>query len=81
MYFKKKCEWGRHRVDKTEKTAFQEKRRLYQMAYGISVPSAAKWFSAKNYYGTACVGAPDTGALENGRKLGGRVAELVKRLT
>lgn len=36
--------------------------------------------SATGHYGTACVGAPDTGALENGRKLGGRVAELVKRL-
>ncbi len=37
--------------------------------------------SATGHYGTACVGAPDTSALENGRKLGGRVAELVKRLT
>ena len=37
--------------------------------------------SATGHYGTACVGAPDTDALENGRKLGGRVAELVKRLT
>ena len=37
--------------------------------------------SATGHYGTACVGAPDTGALENGHKLGKRVAELVKRLT
>ena len=37
--------------------------------------------SATGHYGTACVGAPDTGALENGRKLGERVAELVKQLT
>jgi len=36
--------------------------------------------SATGHYGTACVGTPDTGALENGRKLGRRVAELVKRL-
>jgi NAD(P)H dehydrogenase (quinone) len=37
--------------------------------------------SATGHYGTACVGAPDTDALENGRKLGRRVVELVKRLT
>lgn len=36
--------------------------------------------SATGHYGTACVGTPDAGALENGRKLGRRVAELVKRL-
>jgi NAD(P)H dehydrogenase (quinone) len=36
--------------------------------------------SATGHYGTACVGAPDADALENGRKLGRRVAELVKRL-
>ncbi len=36
--------------------------------------------SATGHYGTACVGAPDSGALENGGKLGLRVAELVKRV-
>lgn len=36
--------------------------------------------SATGHYGTACVGAPDAGACENGRKLGARVAELVKKL-
>lgn len=32
--------------------------------------------AATGHYGTACVGAPDSGAMENGRKLGSRVAEL-----
>ncbi len=36
--------------------------------------------SATGHYGTACVGAPDAGACENGRKLGARVAALVKKL-
>jgi NAD(P)H dehydrogenase (quinone) len=36
--------------------------------------------SATGHYGTACVGAPDATAQENGRKLGRRVAELVKRV-
>ncbi|CAB5108221.1 Trp repressor-binding protein [Olavius algarvensis associated proteobacterium Delta 3] len=36
--------------------------------------------SATGHYGTACVGAPDDGTKENGRKLGRRVAELVRRL-
>lgn len=36
--------------------------------------------SATGHYGTACVGAPDSSALENGGKLGRRVAELVKRI-
>jgi NAD(P)H dehydrogenase (quinone) len=36
--------------------------------------------SATGHYGTACVGAPDGTAQENGRKLGQRVAELVKQL-
>ncbi len=35
---------------------------------------------ATGHYGVACVGAPDSGTLENGRKLGRRVAGLVKRL-
>ncbi len=34
--------------------------------------------SATGHYGTACVGAPDSAARENGQKLGRRVAELVK---
>ena len=36
--------------------------------------------SATGHYGTACAGAPDAEIRENGRKLGRRVAELVKRL-
>lgn len=36
--------------------------------------------SATGHYGVACVGRPDENAKENGRKLGRRVAELVKRL-
>ncbi len=36
--------------------------------------------SATGHYGTACVGAPDASTQENGRKLGMRVAELVKQL-
>ncbi|MBW1922279.1 MAG: NAD(P)H-dependent oxidoreductase [Deltaproteobacteria bacterium] len=36
--------------------------------------------SATGHYGVACVGAPDQKALENGAKLGRRVAELAKRL-
>jgi NAD(P)H dehydrogenase (quinone) len=36
--------------------------------------------SATGHYGVACVGAPDSGALENGRKLGRRVAELAQQV-
>ena len=36
--------------------------------------------SATGHYGTACVGVPDAATQENGRKLGRRVAELVKKL-
>jgi NAD(P)H dehydrogenase (quinone) len=36
--------------------------------------------SATGHYGTACVGAPDDRARENGRKLGRRVAELTLKL-
>ena len=36
--------------------------------------------SATGHYGTACVGAPDSVARDNGQKLGRRVAELVKQL-
>jgi NAD(P)H dehydrogenase (quinone) len=35
---------------------------------------------ATGHYGTSCVGAPDAKAAENGKKLGRRVAELVKKL-
>jgi NAD(P)H dehydrogenase (quinone) len=37
--------------------------------------------SATGHYGTACAGAPDAATRENGRKLGQRVAGLVKRLS
>ncbi len=36
--------------------------------------------SATGHYGTACVGAPDDKAEENGAKLGKRVAEIAKKL-
>lgn len=36
--------------------------------------------SATGHYGVACVGVPDERAIENGIKLGKRVAELTKRL-
>ncbi|MFC1857770.1 flavodoxin family protein [Thermodesulfobacteriota bacterium] len=36
--------------------------------------------SATGHFGVACVGAPDGRAEKNGRKLGHRVAELVKTL-
>jgi NAD(P)H dehydrogenase (quinone) len=36
--------------------------------------------SATGHFGTACVGTPDNGSLENGMKLGQRVAELAKKL-
>lgn len=36
--------------------------------------------SATGHYGTACVGAPDGKAEENGVKLGGRVAALARKL-
>ena len=37
--------------------------------------------AATGHYGTACVGAPDDSAMENGRKLGGRVAELAQKVS
>jgi NAD(P)H dehydrogenase (quinone) len=36
--------------------------------------------SATGHFGTSCVGSPDSGSLENGMKLGQRVAELAKKL-
>jgi NAD(P)H dehydrogenase (quinone) len=36
--------------------------------------------AATGHYGTACVGAPNSIAMENGRKLGTRVAELAKKV-
>jgi len=36
--------------------------------------------SATGHYGVACVGAPDEKAVENGKKLGKRVAELAKKI-
>jgi NAD(P)H dehydrogenase (quinone) len=36
--------------------------------------------SATGHYGVACVGVPDAGAMENGRKLGRRVAELARKV-
>lgn len=36
--------------------------------------------SATGHYGVGCVGAPDAGTIENGRKLGRRVAELAEKV-
>ncbi len=35
---------------------------------------------ATGHYGVSCTGAPDENSLENGRKLGKRVAELARKL-
>ena len=48
------------------------------LIYGMII--AGDPMSATGHYGTACVGAPDEATLENGRKLGQRVAELAKRI-
>jgi NAD(P)H dehydrogenase (quinone) len=37
--------------------------------------------AATGHYGTACVGTPDAKALDNGAKLGRRVANLARRMT
>jgi NAD(P)H dehydrogenase (quinone) len=37
-------------------------------------------FSATGHFGVGCVGAPDKDAIENGMKLGQRVADLAKKL-
>jgi NAD(P)H dehydrogenase (quinone) len=36
--------------------------------------------SATGHYGVGCVGVPDAGTMENGRKLGRRVAELAQKV-
>lgn len=48
------------------------------MIYGMII--AGDPMSATGHYGTACVGIPDTDTIENAKKLGQRVAELVIRL-
>lgn len=48
------------------------------LIYGMVI--AGDPMSATGHYGTACVGAPDADALNNGEKLGKRVAELADRL-
>ncbi|MEE4356644.1 MAG: NAD(P)H-dependent oxidoreductase [Desulfococcaceae bacterium] len=48
------------------------------LIYGMII--AGDPMSATGHYGTACVGIPDEGTLENGKKLGQRVAELVLKL-
>lgn len=48
------------------------------LIYGMVV--AGDPLSATGHYGVACVGAPDETTLENGRKLGRRVAELALKL-
>ena len=48
------------------------------MIYGMIIVGDP--MSATGHYGTACAGEPDAAARENGRRLGRRVAELVKQL-
>ncbi len=48
------------------------------MIYGMII--AGDPLAATGHYGTACSGAPDADTLENGRKLGSRVADVVKKL-
>ena len=48
------------------------------LIYGMII--AGDPLSATGHYGTACVGAPDSDTQENGRRLGRRIAELVKKL-
>ncbi len=48
------------------------------MIYGMIIVGDP--LAATGHYGTACSGAPDADALENGRKLGSRVSDVVKKL-
>jgi len=48
------------------------------MIYGMVIVGDP--LSATGHYGTACVGAPDAKALDNGAKLGQRVALMTKRM-
>jgi len=48
------------------------------LIYGMVI--AGDPMSATGHFGTACVGAPDAAAVENGQKLGRRVAELALKL-
>jgi len=48
------------------------------MIYGMII--AGDPMSATGHFGTACVGAPDETAWQNGAKLGARVAEVAGRL-
>ncbi len=49
------------------------------MIYGMIIVGDP--LSATGHYGTACVGAPDEKARENGEKLGARVAKTALKLT
>jgi NAD(P)H dehydrogenase (quinone) len=48
------------------------------MIYGMIIVGDP--LAATGHFGTACVGAPDDTTLENGRKLGERVARLTARI-
>lgn len=48
------------------------------LIYGMVI--AGDPMDATGHYGVACVGAPDSKALDNGEKLGRRVAELCSKL-
>jgi NAD(P)H dehydrogenase (quinone) len=49
------------------------------MVYGMVIVGDP--FSATGHYGVACTGEPDEKALDNGRKLGARVAEVAGKLS
>ncbi len=48
------------------------------MIYGMIIVGDP--MEATGHYGTACSGAPDADALDNAKKLGGRVAEVTQKL-
>ncbi|MDZ7830413.1 MAG: NAD(P)H-dependent oxidoreductase [Desulfobacterales bacterium] len=48
------------------------------MIYGMIIVGDP--MSATGHYGTACAGAPDSDAIENGKKLGQRVAGVTRKL-
>ena len=48
------------------------------MIYGMIIVGDP--MSATGHYGTACVGAPDAKAIDNGTKLGRRVAKITRQM-
>lgn len=55
-------------------------RRKMENKIGAAFTTAGDPQSATGHYGTACVGEPDDKTIENGMKLGRRVAELARKI-